>query len=89
MTQNKNTLECDNTETLINNCFVCSEQLEQALQGPILVQNNLFGKLLFFLEPFFFGNWFLISSMKIWKKQYVRPKNNSQHSHTVSENDSF
>lgn len=42
MTQNKNTLACDNTDSLINNCFVCGEQLEQALLGPILVQDNLF-----------------------------------------------
>lgn len=43
MTQNKNTLACDNTDSLINNCFVCGEQLEQALLlGPISAQDYLF-----------------------------------------------
>lgn len=55
MTQNKNTLACNNTDFLINNCFVCSGQLEQALLGLILVHDNLFlGRYCcFFLEPFF------------------------------------
>lgn len=42
MTQNKNILACDNRDFLINNCFVCSRQLVQALLGLILVQDNLF-----------------------------------------------
>lgn len=63
MTQNKNILACDNRDFLINNCFVCSRQLVQALLGLILVQDNLFLEVIVALLEPILGNWFPLASL--------------------------
>lgn len=71
-----------NTDSLINNCFVCSEQLEQALLlGPISVQDYLFWEVIVVFFRTFLWKLVSISTMRCSKKAVNKTKALPDYSH--------